>query len=110
MKTYLWLSTAAFALICFTCWALSNITLDSFVIAGAALPLLASLVLEHNFYFLFIPIPWIIYSFVLGKRRELTPNTVFAFTGTLFLATAFLGSITALALILPSLKIGEHIH
>src|SRR3569833_3671961 len=100
MKFYLALSTTTFAIICLACWAWSRLMLDSFQDMATRMPMLSEVVLNHSLYFLFVPIPWIIYVFALNKRRELTSDAVFTFTGTLFLATALLVSVVALTSIL----------
>jgi len=54
---------------------------------------------------LFCPIPWIIYASALDKRRELTPDAVFLFTGTLLLAAAFIISVTVFTFVLALLPV-----
>jgi hypothetical protein len=107
MKTYLWLSTTAFGVICLACSAISFLINQP--LQNLGLPAISQVVLRYGVWILLLPFPWIIYSFALSKRRELNPNEVFVFTGTLFVATAILVSVTAIGCLLPWLPIGEHI-
>ena len=70
---------------------------------------LTQAVVNHPLYFLLIPIPWLIYASVLGKRRELNPNAVFVFTGTLALAAAILIGATMIGWLLPCLPVARAI-
>lgn len=103
MKTYLWILTAAFGLICFVCWVASSLVNQSLQQLDMAtlLPVISEVVLKYGLWILFLPLPWILYAGKLSRKRELNPKTVLVFTGTLFLGTTILICVTALACVLP---------
>ena len=98
MKTYMAFSIVAFGLVCLTCRGLSFFISRWFHNLHTAVPFLTREVLNHRLCFLFLPIPWIIYSSLLEKRGNLTSEAVFTFSGTLFLA----GALFVSAMHLPS--------
>jgi hypothetical protein len=101
MKKFLWLSTTALVLICLICWRLSYVIPGSLQNLDLNVPAPTLAVLRYNLLFLFLPIPWIVYLAMLNKQRQLTLKAVFAFTGTLFLATFVLACIAMVAFISP---------
>jgi hypothetical protein len=101
MKKYLWLSTAAFGLICLACSVASFLVNQSLQDDGMLLPAISHIVLEHSLWILLLPVPWIVYSSALSCTRKLNPNGVYFFSGTLFLAVAILVSVTAIGCLLP---------
>jgi hypothetical protein len=112
MKTYLWLSTAAFGLICFTLWELSSMFFQLIRSHSGQLPAVTEIGMRINSIVLFLPIVCAIYSFVLSNRRELTLNAMFTFTGSLILATGLLLFVFGIGFALPWFGItlgGEHL-
>jgi hypothetical protein len=102
MKVFPWLLTLALAIVCFTCWALSSLIMQSLADIGREpLPAVTVLVLRPNGWILFFPIPWIIYSAVLSFRRDITPGTLFVFAGTMVLAAAALVCALIIACVVP---------
>ena len=59
------------------------------------------LLLRPNGWIFLFPLPWLIYALMLSRRRELTPNTVFLFAGTVVLALTILTCVIAVACLLP---------
>jgi hypothetical protein len=110
MKTYLWLSTAAFGLICLTCWGLSSfISVWYQQSLGISIPAFTRAVSHYRLCLLFFPVPWLVYSAVIGKRKVLNPEAIFVFSGTLFLGAALLVSVLAFAFILPWIDINSQL-
>jgi hypothetical protein len=103
MKTFPWLLTLAFGVVCFTGWVLSSVILKSLSDIRGALPLpaITVLVLQPNAWVLFCPAPWIIYSTVLSFRREVTSSSLFVFTGTLLVAATVLVCALVIACVVP---------
>jgi hypothetical protein len=65
------------------------------------LPATTESLLHPNGWILIVPVPWWIYAVVLSRRRDLAPNAVFAFAGTVILALALLICVVSLACVLP---------
>ena len=103
MKVFPYLLTLAFAIVCLTCWVLSELVLRSLADTHRdyLLSAFTAFVIRPNWWILACPVPWLIYSVVLTMRRELNPAAVFVFAGTLFLAAAVLVCAVVFASVLP---------
>jgi hypothetical protein len=66
------------------------------------------LLLRPNGWMLLFPLPWLIYAVVLSRRRELTPSSVFLFTGAVVLGLAILTCVIAVACVLPYVELYGH--
>jgi len=109
MKTFLWFSTLAFAVVCFNSWALSSLAMRSLSDMGRdLLPAFTVALLRPNGWMLVCPLPWIIYAAILSFRRELSSGAVFLFAGTLIFAASVFIRAVVIADVLPWLpmKIG----
>jgi hypothetical protein len=82
------------------------------VLAGTypqlAWPGATQLLLRSNGWIFLFPIPWLIYAFVLSRRRELTPSTVFLFAGIVILAMTVLTCVIVVACLLPYVELYWH--
>jgi hypothetical protein len=97
MKTFIWLSTAAFGLVCFTCWIMTKWSL--FWLANSDHPSTAHQIAIEHYYgcILGLPIPWVIWSAILAfRRQEITTSALFTFAGTLILAVAIVVCVVVL--------------
>jgi hypothetical protein len=102
MKIYPWLLTLAFAAVCWTCWALTGLTLDSLAQSHhAMLPAITIFLLHPNGWILACPLPWFVYSLVLTVRREITPSALFIFSGSLVLGAAVVFCALLIASVVP---------
>jgi hypothetical protein len=102
MKAFPWLLTVAFAVVCFTGWAMSGLAMHSLADTHRdLLPAVTVLVLRPNGWILACPLPWLIYALVLTVRREITAASVLVFAGTLFLAAAILVCVVVVASVIP---------
>jgi hypothetical protein len=88
MKTFAWLLTLAFAVICVSCWRVSQVSLAILAHLNVHLPTFTLAVLHPCGWILFCPLPWVVYSAVLSLRKEVKPGSTFLFAGTLFFALA----------------------
>jgi hypothetical protein len=113
MKTFLWLLVAAFAVLSLCCWMISSVAMLSFTDAhtngGLRLPAVTLFFLSHNGWILVCPLPGLIYAVALSRRRELTTDAVFAFTGTVMLAQAILFCVVAGACLLPYIALHTYL-
>jgi len=109
MKTYLWLLTLAFAVICIRCWALTSLSLHVLSEMKITLPAITIIVLHPCSWILFCPVPWVLYSAILSFRKEVTTSSAFLFTGTLFLALALVVCAVAVADIVPWIAIHSYV-
>jgi|SRR5882672_9450022 len=101
MKTFPWLFTIAFAVLCYSCWLTTGIVTD-YVLhrTGYALSNGQSFLIALRKYLLFFPSLWIIYALRLNFRRELHLNAVLTFAGTLAIAGAIvLGAVAFLSVV-----------
>ena len=100
---FIWLLVLACAVWSLCCWGVLNIA--AVVITGVAptlaLPGITRLLLHSTSWILCFPLPWLIYAGFLSGRGELTPNMVFQFAGTIFLALSILTCAVAYACLLP---------
>src|SRR5664279_5246471 len=102
MKTFIWLFTFGFLLICLTCWALSSLlVMATFSRAVFILPGITRLVLFPNTWILFCPLPWLIYAIVLSRRSELARGAALVFATTIIAATVLLVCAVVAACTLP---------
>ncbi len=92
MKTFLWLVTIAFSILCFTSWALIEGISRELSSRDAGLQLSAPLLfsLRYHVFLLFCPLPWLVCAAWFSKRGDVLPATAFTFLGTVTLATACL--------------------
>ena len=109
MKLFPWFLSMAFAVVCATAWAMSELVVRSLHDTAGNVPAFTRLViLPRHGWLLFAPVPWIVYAAALTFRRELTPGAVLVFAGTLFLFSAFVVCAVAVALSLPFIPL--HLH
>lgn len=102
MKTFTWLFTSGFVLICAVCWALSYLLVTStFSGLGTVLPAITRLTLYPNTWLLFCPLPWLIYAMILSRRTDVTRRAALIFAFTIIAATVLLVAIVVPACILP---------
>ena len=97
MKTFIWLSTTAFGLVCFSCWIMTKWSL--FWLANSDHPATAhQIAIEHYYgWILALPIPWMICLAILSfRRREIDVSALFTFAGTLILAVAIVVCVVVL--------------
>ena len=66
------------------------------------------LLLRPNGWICLFPLPLLIYAVVLSRRRDLTPSTVFIFTGVVVLAMTILTFVIAGACLLPFVELYWH--
>jgi hypothetical protein len=107
MKTFAWLLTLAFVVICISCWGLTSFSLSALVHMNVHFSAFTLAVLHPYSWILFCPVPWVIYSVVLSFRREITPSSVFLFAGTLFFAAAILVCAVVVANVTPWIEVIE---
>jgi hypothetical protein len=107
MKTFAWLLTLAFVVICISCWGLTSFSLSALVHMNVHFSAFTLAVLHPYSWILFCPVPWVIYSAVLSFRREITPSSVFLFAGTLFFAVAILVCAVVVANVTPWIEVIE---
>jgi len=102
MKTFTWLFTFGFMLVCLACGALSYL-LVRFTFPGLAvnLPAITRLVLFPNIWILVCPLPWLIYAVALSRRSELTRGAALVFAITVIAATVLLVCAVVAACTLP---------
>ena len=103
MKAFLWLLTFAFALVCLTGWAMSELVEHSMrdTMAAVPAPYFTRLVILPHAWLFAAPLPWVVYAGILTRRRDLTAGATFLFAGTLILFGAVLVCALAIALTLP---------
>ena len=106
MKTFLWLLTLAFAVVCLGCWAMSDLALRS-LDTDRPLPAITNLVIRPNGWILICPIPWLAYALFLTTRQSVTIDTILIFSGTLVLATAILICAVVIASVIPFMTFKE---
>lgn len=90
MKTVICLLTAAFWIICFTCWEVAN-ALNEYVVShlmGSAVPFVATPIVPFHAWLLLCPLPWTISAAVLAGRKDIGMDTVLKFAATMGLAAA----------------------
>ncbi|MGA2243222.1 MAG: hypothetical protein ABSH11_14450 [Verrucomicrobiota bacterium] len=105
MKTFVWLLTLAFVVICISCWALTSLSLHVLSEMKVTLPHVTIALLHPNTWILYCPVPWVIYSAVLSFQKEVTPSSALFFAGTLFFALALVVCAVAIAGIIPWIAI-----
>src|ERR1041384_1186413 len=99
MKTFPWLLTGAFAVVCVACWLTAGGVVE-YVLHRTAGHLInaQSCLIGFRKCLLFLPLPFGVYSWLLSSRRELSLNAVLTFVGVIGIAGAFvLGSVAFLA-------------
>ena len=102
MKTFTWLFTFGFALVCLACWALSYFLVAfTFPELGTVLPAVTRFTLFPNTWIPFCPLPWIVYAVALSRRAELTHSAALVFAITIIAATALLVIVIVTACFLP---------
>jgi hypothetical protein len=102
MKTFTWLFTSGFMLVCLACWALSYLLVRSaFPGLGIVLPAITRILLFPNTWILVCPLPWLIYAVVLSRRSELTRGAALVFAATIITATVLLVCAVVTACTLP---------
>jgi hypothetical protein len=88
MKTFLWLLTLSFAVLCYACWLVAQV-IGSALRAGSGgykLGALIETVLGCSQFVWLLPLPWVVYAGLLSRRGELSASAVFIFAGTLSVA------------------------
>ena len=101
MKTFLWLLTIAFTVLCCACWCVAEVLAEyvrnsrgSFDLY--ALPAFAVLILPWHAWILLCPLPWAVYATVLSRRREIAPATALIFAGTLGIGAVVILSVVTI--------------
>ena len=104
MKSFSWLFTVGFVMVCLACWALSSIVVRfAFRGLGITLPEFTLLVLGTNIWVLFAPLPWLIYAFVLSCRAEVSRRAALVFATSITAATVLLVCVVIIACTPPFL-------
>lgn len=105
MRVFTWLLTLALGVECFAGSFLADVVMQSLVDEQRAPPGFTSFFFGHPTWWLVIPIPWVIASFVLSRRPSPAIDLILLFAGTVAVAAAFLLGIMVIAAILPFLTI-----
>jgi hypothetical protein len=106
LKLFIWLLTAAFLVVCASCWVVSELVVKSMMLTmqGVPMPWFTLRVITSHGWILFCPIPWVVCSITMSLRRELSASAALVFGGTLLLAGSVLVSAVVIALILPYIQ------
>ncbi len=89
MKTFLWLQTIAFSMLCWIAWVVAGALGDHVrfhMVPLDHLPLAVLPLVPHPKWLLFCPLPWIAYTAWLSRKQNLTVASVLIFSGTLSVA------------------------
>ena len=101
MKAVPWLLTVAMGILCFSCWALSELAMRSLRDVGYPLPNITRFVLHPHGWLLLVPVPWVVYSAVLTFRRDFSVGMALIFAGTVALAMTAVLCVVTIAALLP---------
>ena len=107
MKAFIWLLTAAMAVLCCSCWAMAELVMRSLRALGGPLPNFTAMILRPHGWLLLVPILWVGYAVVLSLRKEVSVRAAFLFGGTIGFAMTSIACAVVVAAALPyiSLKI-----
>ncbi|HEY3854307.1 MAG TPA: hypothetical protein VGO67_07955 [Verrucomicrobiae bacterium] len=110
MKLFVWLLVLAFAVLSACCWMISYVIMLVLadIIPNVMLPGFTELLLRHNGWILLVPLPWVVYAIVLSGSQDLSPGSVFLFSGTVVLTLAVLICLVSLACALPYASLHQH--
>ena len=105
MKTFLWLTACAFAVVCFAGWIFLGLEIRSLQVAlpGEGLPFLTLVFVRCRDAILLLPLPWVIAAVALSLRHQLSITAVLLFAGSLALVAAVFVSAYTIAAVLPFL-------
>ena len=111
MKIAIWSYTAAIAFVALAVSFLSRLVIPDILhdkLRGKPLPPITEFLIHHPGWVLLVPLPWFLTASWLNLRKgALTPNRCFAFAGVSTFALAFLLAYTAIAFLLPFVRIIE---
>jgi hypothetical protein len=110
VKTFIWLTTIALALLSLGLWDLAERVVQSWrgILPGEAFPGFSLLVLSWRKCLFLVPLPWIVYAVALSRRQIVSAPTAFRFAGTICIAAVIVSYVVVYGAMLPDIEWGPY--